>query len=47
MTTAKACRMSLFATAMTATFPGLPLDRNRSKQALHSVLHLKEANAAT
>lgn len=37
--------MSLFATAMIATFPGLPLDRNRSKHALHSVLHRNDAMA--
>lgn len=47
VTTAKACLISLLATAMTATLPGLPLDLRRSKQALHSVLHLSEENAAT
>lgn len=47
VTTAKACLTSLLATAMTATLPGLPLDRKRSKHALHSVLHLSDENAAT
>lgn len=47
VTTAKACLTSLLATATTATLPGLPLDRKRSKHALHSVLHLSEENAAT
>lgn len=47
VTTAKACLTSLLATATTATLPGLPLDRRRSKQALHSVLHLSDENAAT
>lgn len=29
------------------TLPGLPLDRKRSKQALHSALHLSDEKAAT
>ena len=47
VTTAKACLTSLLATATIATLPGLPLDRKRSKHALHSVLHLNDENAAT
>lgn len=47
ITTAKACLTNLLATATTATLPGLPLDRRRSKHALHSVLHLSDENAAT
>lgn len=47
VTTAKACLTNLLATATTATLPGLPLDRRRSKHALHSVLHLSDENAAT
>ena len=47
VTTAKACLISLLATATTATLPGLPLDRKRSKQALHSALHLSDEKAAT
>ena len=47
VTTAKACLTSLLATATTATLPGLPLDRKRSKHALHSVLYLSDEKAAT
>lgn len=47
VTTAKACLTSLLATAIIATLPGLPLDRKRSKHALHSVLHLSDEKAAT
>lgn len=47
VTTAKACLTSLLATATTATFPGFPFERKRSKQALHSALHLSEEQAAT
>lgn len=44
-TTAKACLMSLLATATIANFPGFPFDRKRSKHALHSVLHRNDAIA--
>ena len=39
-------RKGLLATATTATFPGLPLERNRSKHSLHSALHRRDAMAA-